>query len=213
MDAGMLRFEAFKERLDKHIRAHALPTSVDAPVDVLRRWVFLSEQFPRFLGAILSRLSAPSAQCLIAKNINGECGNGVKDEMHSILLSRLVAAALGAEQLRFDPGPLQKLIERKLGEIAQMSAGEAIGLLIGLEAPAYDILALLRGCLERVGMDRATLDGAPYMQIHQEVEKVHQDDSMEMAELVREMGCPDAEIVRGGESALEFWASWWNTAH
>jgi hypothetical protein len=213
MDTATLQFVEFKDRLDAHIRAHAMPRNNVSPVDVLRRWTFLSEQFPRFLGAILSRISSPSAQCLVAKNIAGECGNGIKEEMHSLLLADMVRSALGAEQMRFNPGPLKEVIERKLDEISKMSAGEAIGLLIGLEAPAYDILALLRRSLEQSGMAAQAIDATPYMRIHQEIEKVHQDDSLAMAEMVRELGCPDAEIIKGGDSAVEFWSAWWAVAY
>ena len=213
MDNATLQFVEFKDRLDAHIRAHAMPQSAVSPVDVLRRWTFLSEQFPRFLGAILARIPSPSAQCLVAKNITGECGNGVKEQMHSLLLANLVRSALGPEQMRFPTGPFQQVIERKLEEISRMSAGEAIGLLIGLEAPAYDILALLRRSLLEVGMSPQVIDDSPYMRIHQEVEKVHQDDSLATAEMVRELGCPDSEIVRGGDSAVEFWSAWWAAAY
>lgn len=47
MDTATLRFVELKDRLDEHLRAHALPRNDVSPVDVLRRWTLLSEQFPR----------------------------------------------------------------------------------------------------------------------------------------------------------------------
>lgn len=207
------QFEELQKTLDQRIRAHAMPSNVEDPVDVLRRWLFLSREFPRFLGGILARISEPRAQCLVAKNITGECGNGVHDEMHSLLLAQVVISAIGADRAQMDTGALAVLIERKLAEISRMSAGEAIGFLIGLEAPAYDILDLLQSCLARAGMDQAAIERAPYIAIHQAVEKTHQDDSLAMAEVIRSLGCESREIVRGGDSAVDFWSAWWSTAY
>ncbi|MFY0535210.1 hypothetical protein [Nannocystis pusilla] len=44
-----------ESQLSKPICEAAIPKQYKDPIDVLSRWRYLSEQFPRFLGAILAR--------------------------------------------------------------------------------------------------------------------------------------------------------------
>ncbi|GEM_PF-4235416 len=195
--------------LSRPICEAAIPKTVNDPIGVLNRWKYLSQQFPRFLGAILSRNSLPAAQCLVAKNITGECGSGQFDAMHSKLFAELVEPVVCSTRSSFCSTSLEAVIESNLVKLAAMSEGESIGFLIGLEAPAYEILDLLRRCLADVGMESSIVDSSIYMVTHQEVEAEHQQDSLLMAQVAAEIGCEEAEILRGGQHAVEFWNDWW----
>lgn len=204
-----LNLDRIEISLSRPICEAAIPKTVDDPVDVLFRWKYLSQQFPRFLGAILSRNSLPAAQCLVAKNITGECGSGQYDAMHSKLFAELVEPVVGEASIAFASLHLESVIERNLGKLGSMSEGESIGFLVGLEAPAYEILALLRRCLVDAGMAASVVEESVYMATHQEVEAEHQQDSLLMAQVATEIGCEEAEILRGGHHAVEFWNDWW----
>lgn len=205
---SILDLHKIETQLSQPICEAAIPKDLHDPIGVLSRWHYLSEQFPRFLGAILSRSPLPAAQCLVAKNITGECGGGNFDAMHSKLLAELVGPVI-AQGPQFDAHGLSGVVERSLAEISTMTEGEAIGFLIGLEAPAYEILALLRRSLLQAGVDPSAIDDSVYMTTHQEVEAEHQADSIMMAKVAAELGCDEAEILAGGRRAVAFWGAWW----
>jgi hypothetical protein len=202
--------QKIETQLSKPICDAAIPKRYNSPIDVLSRWKYLSEQFPRFLGAILARSPLPAAQCLVAKNITGECGGGDATAMHSKLLSELVGPVITGSRETFVDRDLSRVVEHSLADIARMDEGQSIGFLIGLEAPAYEILALLRRCLLEAGVEARAIDGSVYMATHQEVEAEHQKDSLLMAQIVSELGCDEAAILAGGRRAVEFWQAWWD---
>ncbi|MCY1058102.1 iron-containing redox enzyme family protein [Nannocystis sp. SCPEA4] len=204
-----LDLHKIENQLSKPICEAAIPKQYKDPIDVLNRWRYLSEQFPRFLGAILARSPLPAAQCLVAKNITGECGGGDAAAMHSKLLGELVGPVITRSRETFSESHLSRVIEQNLATIATMGEGQSIGFLIGLEAPAYEILALLRRCLLEAGVTAEAIDGSVYMATHQEVEAEHQKDSLLMAQIVAELGCDEAAILEGGHRAVEFWQAWW----
>ncbi|MFY0535211.1 hypothetical protein [Nannocystis pusilla] len=123
--------------------------------------------------------------------------------MHSKLLGELVGPVITRSRETFSDSQLSRVIEQNLAVIATMGEGQSIGFLIGLEAPAYEILALLRRCLLEAGATAEAIDGSVYMATHQEVEAEHQKDSLLMAQIVAELGCDEAAILEGGHRAVD----------
>ena len=200
--------ERLEEELCAEIVNNSLPQDLWDPEELLRRWTFFSEQVPRVLGALLSCVRTPAAQCLLAKNIASECGEGEPSRMHSALLHDLIDSVVEPNS-GGDSSNLRVQIDKAISRISGMNEAQAIGFLVGLEAPAYEILDVLRKCLRALGADESTISKSPYLVIHEEIEKTHQDDGRQMAQIVSRLGCDPNDLQNGGQEAVRFWQDWW----
>jgi hypothetical protein len=197
--------EKIEDDLRTVFRQQVVDPGIDDSVRFLRRWSHLSSQVPRLHGASLARVRIPEIQALLAEIAHGECGSGDRDQIHSKLLARLISHSSQANKILNSSDPdLIALFERNVDIVCAMGQDAAIGFIVGLEAPAYDILKLLQKALVDVGIDADVVSNSEYMVIHEAVEKEHQDSGHEAMEIVLKSGCDLAQIAQGGECAIKF---------
>lgn len=201
----LLSIETIEDLLRSEFRKQVVDQGVQNPVRFLRRWSFLSSQVTRLHGAALARVQIPDIQRLLAEIAYGECGFGNSNKIHSKLLTDLMAYSpeYGAIALGVEP-ELKQFFEATVANLCQMEQDEAVGFIVGLEAPAYDILKLLRQALVAVDIPEATVLQSEYMVIHNLVEKDHQDSGHEAMQIILDSGCNLRKIHQGGDCAIRF---------
>lgn len=207
----MLTLEAIENVLSAQIKEQALPKEIKNPKQLLQKWSYFSNQVPRLLGSVLSRVKNPDIHCLFAKTIYGECGSGKKTKVHGRLFTKLTNNSPDLDFIAQSVEPeLEQIFEEALAHVSQMSQDESIGFIVGLEAPAYDILDILKKALVLVGVTEEVVTRSEYMLIHEEVEKEHQESGHEAMEIAIKNGSDLNQINQGGKYAVIFWEKWWN---
>lgn len=201
----LLSIETIEDLLRSEFRTQVVDRGVQNPIRFLRRWSFLSSQVTRLHGAALARVKIPDIQRLLSEIAYGECGFGNSDKIHSKLLTNLIAHSpdYGAIALGVEP-ELQQFFEATVDDLCQMEQDEAVGFIVGLEAPAYDILKLLKQALAAVDIPEATILQSEYMVIHDLVEKEHQDSGHAAMQIILDSGCNLRKIHQGGDCAIQF---------
>ncbi|MFM2429978.1 MAG: hypothetical protein RLZZ511_1191 [Cyanobacteriota bacterium] len=205
MQATLNRLEQIENELRQTFAKAVLEPGVQNPVRFLQRWSHLSSQVPRLHGAALARVRIPDIQGLLAEIAHGECGSGDRSQIHSKLLARVIRQSPQAATVleHYDPA-LIELFEATVDEVCRMDQDAAIGFIVGLEAPAYDILKLLQAALTGIAIPNAMVMQSDYMVIHEAVEKEHQDSGHEAMEIVLSNGCDLDRIYQGGQVAIRF---------
>ncbi|AFY57597.1 hypothetical protein Riv7116_5202 [Rivularia sp. PCC 7116] len=175
------------------------------PVKFLQRWSYLSTQVTRLAGAALSRAHLADIQYLLAEIAYSECGLGNKDETHSKLMIELINKSPHADAItqRLDTYFLN-LFEETILELSQMSQEEAVGFIVSLEAPAYQILELLKQTSIAVGIFEVDFLNSEYFLIHDAMEKEHQKSCNESMQVVVDNGLELSKIYKGGERGIKF---------
>lgn len=200
-----LSIETIEDALRSEFREHVVEPGIKSPAQFLRRWSYLSSQVPRLHGAALARIKIPDIQFLLAEIAYGECGSGNRDKIHSKLLNALIRQSPQAAFIDRSVDPqLAQLFEDAVTALCQMSQDEAIGFIVGLEAPAYDILGLLKHSLIGVDIPADTVLQSEYIVIHEAVEKAHQESGYAAMGIILDSGCDLRKIYQGGEYAIRF---------
>jgi Iron-containing redox enzyme len=197
--------EQIENDLRKMFRSEVVDPGIEDSTRFLKRWSHLSSQVPRLHGAALARVRIPDIQALLAEIAHGECGSGDRAQIHSKLLSALISESPVSNSILNGSDPdLIALFEDTVDTVCAMGQDGAIGFIVGLEAPAYDILKLLQKALVDVQIPTDIVSSSEYMVIHEAVEKEHQDSGHEAMEIVLSNGCSLAQIAKGGECAVKF---------
>lgn len=201
----LLSIENIEDRLRSKFNNQVVEKGINDAVKFLQQWSYLSSQVTRFHGAALARINVPDIQYLLAEIAYGECGSGNKDKIHSKLLTNLINQSTFACFINqgLDTSFVQ-LFEETVIEVSQMSQDEAIGFIVGLEAPAYEILQLLRQALVGVGISEIDVLKSEYFVIHMAVEKEHQESGHEAMEIIMNSGFELSKIHKGGNKAINF---------
>ncbi|MGD1805026.1 iron-containing redox enzyme family protein [Dapis sp. BLCC M126] len=175
------------------------------PVKFLQRWSYISTQITRLLGAALSRAHIADVQFLLAEIAYGECGFGNRYKMHSKLMIELINKSPYADAItqRLDTYFLD-LFEKTVLELSHMSQEEAIGFIVSLEAPAYQILELLKQTCIAVGISEIDFLNTEYFLIHNAIEKEHQESGNEAMQIILDNGFELSKIYKGGEKGIKF---------
>lgn len=200
-----LSIETIEDALRLEFREQVVEPGIKSPAKFLRRWSFLSSQVPRLHGAALARIRIPDIQFLLAEIAYGECGSGNRDKIHSKLLDEVIRRSPMAGSISRSVEPeLVQLFEDAVTALCQMSQDEAIGFIVGLEAPAYDILGLLKRSLIGVDIPADAVLQSEYIVIHDAVEKAHQESGYAAMGIVLDSGCDLGRIYKGGDYAIRF---------
>ncbi len=175
------------------------------PVKFLQRWSYLSTQVTRIAGAALSRAHIAEIQYLLAEIAYSECGLGNRDEIHSKLMIELINKSPYADAItqRLDTYFLD-LFEETILELSQTSQEEAVGFIVSLEAPAYQILKLLKQTSIAVGIPEMEFLNSKYFVIHDAIEKEHQQSCNESMQVIVDNGLELSKIYKGGEKGIKF---------
>ncbi|MEM1172417.1 MAG: iron-containing redox enzyme family protein [Cyanobacteria bacterium P01_H01_bin.35] len=210
----LLSIENIEDILRSKFHQQVVEHEINDAVTFLQRWLYLSNQVTRFHGAALSRIQIPDIQYLLAEIAYGECGSGNKDKIHSKLLINLINQSPFAYSItqRLDKTVVQ-LFEETISELSQMSQDEAIGFIVGLEAPGYQILELLRQAFIAVGISDTEILNSEYFMIHYTVEQEHQESGHEAMEIIMKSGFELTKIHNGGEKAINFLIRMMNDAN
>jgi hypothetical protein len=205
MQSTIDRLEAIEQDLSKTFRQAVVEPGIQNAVRFLQRWSHLSSQVPRLHGAALARVRIPDIQGLLAEIAHGECGGGDRSQIHSKLLAAVIAESpIGASVLEHQDPELVQLFETTVDRVCAMDQDAAIGFIVGLEAPAYDILKLLQAALTGIQIPASTVAASDYMVIHDAVEKEHQESGHEAMEIMLSSGCDLTKIHQGGQVAIDF---------
>lgn len=201
----LLSRENLEDILRSRFCKQVVEQGINDAVKFLQRWSYLSSQVTRLHGAALARIHIPDIQYLLAEIAYGECGFGNKDKIHSKLLVNLInqspfscSITQGLDKI------FVQLFEETVMELSHMSQDEAIGFIVGLEAPAYQILQLLQQALLKVGILEKDIIKSEYFVIHNLVEKEHQESGHEAMEMIMNSGFELSQIHKGGDKAINF---------
>lgn len=201
----LLSIENIEDVLRLEFRKQVVEPGINDAVTFLRRWSYLSSQVVRLHGAALARIHIPDIQYLLAEIAYGECGSGNKSKIHSKLLLELINQSPNAQLITQQVDPfLAQFFEHTISHLSQMSQDEAIGFIVGLEAPAYDILHLLKQSFIAVDIPEIDVLQSEYFIIHDAVEKEHQQSGHEAIEIIMANGCQLSKIHKGGDYAINF---------
>lgn len=201
----LLSLENIEDILRSKFCQQVVDQGINDAVKFLQSWSYLSSQVTRLHGAALARIQIADIQYLLAEIAYGECGFGNKDKIHSKLLKNLINQSPFAYSITqgLDTSFVQ-IFEETIIELSKMSQDEAIGFIVGLEAPAYQILQLLKQALLNVGILEIDINNSEYFVIHNAVEKEHQESGHEAMEIIMNSGFELSKIHKGGDKAINF---------
>ncbi|WP_088243133.1 iron-containing redox enzyme family protein [Calothrix rhizosoleniae] len=201
----LICIENIEDILRSKFRKQVVDQGIKDAVKFLQQWLYLSSQVTRLHGAALARVQIPDIQYLLAEIAYGECGFGNKDKIHSKLLTNLINQSVFACFItqRLDSSVVHLFEETVIG-LSNMSQDEAIGFIVGLEAPAYQILQLLKEALVGVGISDIDVLKSEYFVIHYDVEKEHQKSGSEAMDIIMDSGFELSKIYKGGDQAINF---------
>jgi len=201
----LLSIESIEDILRSEFRKQVVEPGINDKAGFLQRWLYLSGQVPRLHGAALARINIPDIQYLLAEIAYGECGSGNRSKIHSKLLTELINQSFSVNLISQDVDTyLVHFFEKTVSDLCQMSRDEAIGFIVGLEAPAYDILTLLKESCMAVNISEKAVLESEYFVIHDAVEREHQKSGHEAIEIILTNGCELRKIHKGGEYAINF---------
>lgn len=197
--------EDVEHALQLKFHQQLIEPGIKNPVKFLQRWSYISTQITRFHGAALSRSHLADIQYLLAEIAYGECGFGKRSKIHSKLMIELINKSPYADAItaRLDQYFLD-LFETTVLELSQMSQEEAIGFIVSLEAPAYQILEVLKQSCLAVGISEMDFLNSEYFLIHNAIEKEHQDSGSEAMQIIVDNGFELSKIYKGGERGIKF---------
>jgi Iron-containing redox enzyme len=201
----LLSIENIEDILRLEFRKQVVEPGINDAVSFLRRWSYLSSQVTRLHGAALARIHIPEIQYLLAEIVYGECGSGNKNKIHSKLMLELINQSPYAPLITQNVDPFSaEFFEKTVSHLCKMNQDEAIGFIVGLEAPAYDILSLLKQSCVAVNIPETDVLQSEYFVIHNAVEKEHQQSGHEAIEIIMANGCELSKIHKGGDYAINF---------
>ncbi|MBO3459986.1 iron-containing redox enzyme family protein [Aetokthonos hydrillicola Thurmond2011] len=204
----LISIENIEDLLRSEFRKQVIAVGIKDAVKFLRQWLYLSSQVARLHGAALARVNSPDIQYLLAEIAYGECGSGNRNKIHSKLLHELINQSPYAKLITQNVDILlNQFFEATVSNLCRMSQDEAIGFIVGLEAPAYDILNMLKKSCMAVNIPEKAVVESEYFIIHDAVEKEHQKAGHEAIEIIMSNRCELSKIHKGGQYAINFLAT------
>lgn len=186
----------------------------DRPVDYSALWLLManlqcsiSKHFVRWLASIISRVDDPRIASLLAKQLNDELGNGDYKLIHSVLLDRFVSgleqhSERTIQQDMLEPG--RRLLAAMTKTFGASDPFEGVGALMVSEVFAKKMDSCVGNELRRQNvLSRETLH---WLDLHENLEVAHAEDSYELAVLVPEQGPKLAAAWRGARAE---WDALW----
>ena len=185
------------------------------PVDYSALWLLMSNlqcsishHFVRWLASIISRIDDPRIASLLAKQLNDELGNGDYKMIHSVLLDRFVSGLGQHSQstLRQDllePG--RSLLAAMTKTFGAADPYEGVGALMVSEVFAKKMDSCVGNELRR--QNALSREIMHWLDLHENLEVTHAEDSYELAVLVPESGPKLAAAWRGARAE---WNALWS---
>lgn len=212
----LLRAERIVDEYEQYdVAKHALFEELNQqPVDYLALWVLManlqssiSGHFVRWLANVIQRIDDQRIASLLAKQLNDELGNGDFRQMHSVLLERFVSGLAAfcprvVEQDVFSAG--RGLLSALSETFNAKDPYEGVGALMVSEIFAKKMDKCVGDQLRRQSaIPRDTLH---WLELHEQLEIDHADDSRELAALVPAQGSHLTAAWRGARAE---WAALW----
>jgi pyrroloquinoline quinone (PQQ) biosynthesis protein C len=167
----------------------------------------ISHHFVRWLAGIISRVDDPRIASLLAKQLNDELGNGDYKAIHSVLLDRFVSGLKQHSQTAIQ----QDMLEPGRGLLAAMTKTfgasdpfEGVGALMVSEVFAKKMDSCVGNELRR--QNALSPETMRWLDLHENLEVAHAEDSYELAVLVPEQGPKLAAAWRGARAE---WDALW----
>jgi pyrroloquinoline quinone (PQQ) biosynthesis protein C len=187
----------------------------ERPVDYDALWLLManlqcsiSHHFVRWLAGVISRLDDPRIASLLAKQLNDELGNGDYKAIHSVLLERFVSGLGEKSQLdvrRDWLRPGRGLMASMTTTFSASDPYEAVGALMVSEIFAKKMDHCVGEELRRQNaLSRETMH---WLDLHEQLEVAHAEDSYELAVLVPERGPQLKAAWRGAQAE---WDALWS---
>jgi len=185
------------------------------PVDYAALWLLManlqcsiSHHFVRWLAGVIQRIDDPRIASLLAKQLNDELGNGNAADIHAVLLERFVLG-LSAWQ---PTGDAHAMLTPGRGLLSTMSD------IFGASDPYESVGALMVSEIFAKKMDKCVGDELrrqsalsrhtmTWLDLHEQLEIEHAEDSYELAELVPGQGPQLSAAWRGGRAE---WDALWS---
>ena len=173
------------------------------------QWFAFSSAIPEILSIAAMKAESHEERTNILANLFSEMGFDSDGQSHAELLKDLIAKATGHE-------PIRSLIEQETFDFLKRlkmrmlegSAAFNAGLILELEAVAYDILDVLNEILQKCG--RGDLTAHPYIVIHETIEANHID----CTERNKTLHAENENDIKRGEAAMKSeWKKFWNHAY
>ena len=184
------------------------------PVDYAALWLLManlqcsiSDQFVRWLAGIIERVDDRRIASLLAKQLNDELGNGDFAEIHAVMLERFVAG-LAPWRPAGDPEALLAPGRSLLSEMSRIFGAsdpyDGVGALMVSEIFAKKMDKCVGDQLRRQSaLSRETMT---WLDLHEQLEIEHAEDSYELAELVPDRGPQLPAAWRGARAE---WDALW----
>jgi pyrroloquinoline quinone (PQQ) biosynthesis protein C len=184
------------------------------PVDYAALWLLManlqcsiSNHFVRWLAGVIQRIDDPRIASLLAKQLNDELGNGDYKQIHSVLLDRFVTGLeqrveLIAEGDWLQPG--RGLLASMTSTFSAPEPFEGVGALMVSEVFAKKMDRCVGDELRR--QSALSKETMVWLDLHEQLEVVHADDSYELAVRVPEQGPQLSAAWRGARAE---WNALW----
>jgi len=174
----------------------------------MTQWYAFSSTIPEILCIAAMKASCEAERSNIVANLYSELGLDANGISHPELLKDLIVKATGQipsyDLVTFETRDF--LLQLKSMMLAGSSPYNA-GVMLALEAVAFNILAVLKEILEKAGSRSMTAH--PYITIHEEVEAAHIENTEQNIALYRDQ---IGEINNGYAAMLLKWQLFWNDA-
>lgn len=186
----------------------------ERPVDYSALWLLManlqcsiSHHFVRWLASVIAQVDDPQIASLLAKQLNDELGNGDYKMIHSVLLERFVLGLEGLSQRKGQGdllAPGRRLLAAMTETFGAPDPFEGVGALMVSEIFAKKMDACVGDEIRRQSaLSRETLH---WLDLHENLEVAHAEDSYELAVLVPEQGPKLAATWRGARAE---WDALW----
>ncbi|HEU4538957.1 MAG TPA: iron-containing redox enzyme family protein [Polyangiaceae bacterium] len=174
------------------------PEPLTKVYDILANAYGLAVNFPPWLAGVISQLDDRRIQSLLAKQLNGELGDGDPARMHLVLYQRALSLlapfrpALPAEEAT---APGEKFLQSAELYFCSSNPYEALGAVMAGEVYGSQFFAWLGTALTRQNqVDVSSLD---WYGAHETLEAEHAGDSSVIGELVADLPARREAVWRG----------------
>lgn len=183
--------------------------SAQAVREFLSQWHGFSSFIPRFLCLAAYKAETEEERLNVLENLNSELGMDGGSTAHAEMLRDLIERATGNEPQSRDIKPSTAAFLETLEQtVLTNSAAFNSGVMAGLEHVAYDILSVLKEILSKCGRQELILH--PYIVIHDEIEKIHIENTQEN---IGFHGNKKKEVDAGFKFIMRQWKIFWDSAY
>jgi len=203
--------------LDSPVKGHIYQTTLKTinklsqgqTYDFFNQWHHFSKAVLDLLAICAWRADSDKEKVNIIKNLYSELGLDVPGgKTHPQLLEELIIEATGkAPETKKVSATTENFVNQITKEASSRSSSFSIGLLLGLEQVAYDILEVIKEVL--VKSDQPQLVKHPYITIHEEIEAQHIDCTEE--NLANATDRLEAKV--GYDFVIEEWREFWGVIY